>query len=99
MWQHLGCDPLSRIADHDLHDRVEPAHVEMHLAAPRREFDGVDQEVPDDLLQARGVASHGSGVRVRVRVQADHLGVGCRLYGIERTREDDAQIEAADVKT
>ena len=57
---------------------VHALQPHLHAAAARRELDGVREQVPDDLLQAVGVARDGAGPRVEDRLQADALGLGRR---------------------
>ena len=49
---------------------VGAAQAQLHAAAARRELDGVGEQVPDDLLQAVGVAGDGHGRRLQDRLEA-----------------------------
>ena len=59
--------PVSR--HHDLDVGVHALQPDLHAPAPRRELHRVGQQVPDDLLQAVGVAGHGAGARIEHRLQ------------------------------
>ena len=54
--QELCADPLARIAHGELDVRLGAPEVDVDAPAFGRELDGIRQEVPDHLLEARGVA-------------------------------------------
>src|SRR5215203_4011109 len=56
--QELGRDPLPRVGDAQLDAIVQALGHDVDRTARRRELDRVAQQVPRDLLQARGVAGH-----------------------------------------
>src|ERR1044071_239561 len=56
VWQEVGRDTSTRVADGDFDVRVDACQAQLHLAALRRELNGVRQEIPDELLQAVGIA-------------------------------------------
>jgi hypothetical protein len=53
--EEFGLDADAGVGDADLDVRVDPLEEHLHPAALGREFDGVGEEVPDDLLQAIGI--------------------------------------------
>ena len=46
---------------HELDQRLRSAEAQVHPAAVGRELDGVDEQVPDDLLQTRAVPDNHLG--------------------------------------
>ena len=69
--EELGLDADAGVDDADLDVRVDPLQEDLDLAALGRELDGVGEEVPDDLLEAGGVAGDGTGERIEHLVDAD----------------------------
>src|SRR6202011_1097621 len=50
--EDVGRDTLARVADDNLQVRVDPQHVDLDSAAPRRKFDGIREQIPHRLLKA-----------------------------------------------
>src|SRR5215831_16487576 len=73
--EQLAPDPGAGVADHDLEVRVDALERELDPAVPRRELDGVHQEIPGHLLEPVRVAAHRAGARVEERMQLEPLGV------------------------
>src|SRR5690348_12227743 len=64
VWQKLGFDSLSRIADDNLSLISGGLQKQLHLAAFRRELDRVRKQIPDYLLQPIGIAQHRRRMRI-----------------------------------
>ncbi len=71
------------------------AALERHLDAPaaRRELDGVRQEVPDDLLQAIGVAGDRPGVGIQMSDELEALGVDRGPYRVQRRGDHGGEVD------
>ena len=96
--EELGPDADAGVDDADLDVRVDPLQEDLDPAALGRELDGVGEEVPDDLLEAGGVAGDGPGERVEDLVDADALGLGRRHDGGEGGLDDVGEVEPLDVE-
>ena len=72
--------------------RALPIEREMHPAGRRRELDCVRQQVPDDLLQAIGIAHHGATVD-DLRSEVDPLRVRGWPEGIDGGVEDRFELD------
>ena len=93
-----GGDALAGVADDDLDVRVHPLQVHLDAPAPRRELHGVDQQVPDDLLEAVGIAGDPGRPRIEHRLQPEALGLGGRPHGVERRLHDGLQVDRPHVE-
>src|SRR5215510_9200794 len=82
--QKFRLDALAVVADDDADALGVALHSQFDLPAFGREFDGVREQVPDDLLQSVGVAQHHFGLRAEMGDQLDPFRLGCRTYGPER---------------
>ena len=69
--------PLSRDADLDL--PVASGQTNIHLTSGRGEFDGVGQQVADDLLKPRKITAQGPLPGVEQGDDGDVLGVRGRI--------------------
>jgi hypothetical protein len=94
--EDLRGDALPRIADDDLGVRTDPLQVHLHAAVPRREFDGVVEEVPHDLLEPSGIAGHEHRGPLEQRLDADAFRFGRVTDGLERVHDQLAQIYRLD---
>src|SRR5262245_29997560 len=92
-------DPLTGV-DHGDHDmRAMAFETDRDLSSSGREFDGVRQKVPDDLLQTVGVPRHEPRRRIDIGNEFDILGVSRRASDVyrgldDRGQRDQARIEA-----
>jgi hypothetical protein len=66
---------------------------------PRRELDGVRQQVPDGLLQALTIAVDAAAAFVDDRLDPDPLGLGRRLDAGARRGNHRPDIEQLDLQT
>jgi hypothetical protein len=58
--QELAADADARVLHSDFHLRLDDLGLDHYLPALGRELDGVGEQVPDDLLEAVGVALDGA---------------------------------------
>ncbi len=74
--QQLVLDPLACVCDDNF--RVCTGMVEQDLYAPARgrELNRVGEQVPDDLIQADGIAVHGGSRTIEDGFELDALGFG-----------------------
>jgi len=72
---------------------------DVDLAARRSELDGVEQEIPDDLLQAGAVAHDLERKREKAGGEADVFCGGGGADGVDRGGDDGDEVDAFDVKT
>ena len=86
--------PVSR--DPDLGVRTFAVEREMNAAAGGRELDRVRQQVPDDLLQAIGIAHHGSAVD-DLRCEIDVLRLRRRPQSIDRRLDHRFELDRPEV--
>ena len=96
--QELRRDAGAGVVNHDRRLGAGALQPQLHAARLRRELDGVRQQVPDDLLQAIGVARDGADALVDDRVDADLLRVGRRRHGFDRLAHDIWQADLLDVE-
>ena len=82
--QQGRADALPSVAHCDLDVGANPFQQDLHAPALRREFDGVREQVPHDLLEAVGVARDDPGLGVEHRPQLDDFGLGCRPHDLDR---------------
>ena len=75
--QVLRLDAFARIGDGETRVAAGALERELHAAAARRELDRIGEQVPDDLLQARGVAAHHERCRCDERLESHAFRV-CR---------------------
>src|SRR5688572_2812633 len=59
--KEIRLDTDARVGNADFNVRVYALEGDLHVAASGREFDGVGDQVPDNLLQAIRITAHGSG--------------------------------------
>ena len=83
--------PLSSTDEIAIVVRLEQAHL--HPAVLRRELDRIAQQVPDDLLQAIGVARRSAARRDRQQLQADLLGIRRGLHRLGGGPDDAAEVD------
>ena len=77
---------------------VVPLQHHLHRTAAWRELDGVRQQVPDDLLQAAGIAGDRSGRRVEDAIQPDVLGDGRRRHRLDRRVDERERMQRLQVE-
>src|SRR6266480_4334542 len=99
MGELLLADSLASITDNDLDMRIRTLQMDLHSTALWRELYGVDQEVPDHLLQPARVAGDPDGAWVQHALEPYLLQVGGRPYRIDccpdhRLKIDRAYVEA-----
>jgi len=82
--EELRGHPLPGVADGDLDVRVHALEADVDASALGREFDGVGDQVPHDLLQTSRIACDRACLAVEDDLEPDALGVGCRSHGIDR---------------
>src|SRR4051812_3731058 len=70
----LDADAVIRDRDGDL--PVGRPHADLHVALSRREFYGVADEVPDDLLHATRVRHHEACAGIDAHLESQALGSG-----------------------
>ena len=101
-FEHVGeklfVDPLSRVADDDLDVTFRLTKLNLHASLIGRELDGVREKIPDNLLQAVGVARNAIGLCVKGRLDLDALGLSRRAHGIDRRFEDDDKLDRLNIK-
>ena len=83
--------PVSRTRQHRVVALLGQADVD--LVAAVRELDRIRQQVPDDLLQAAGVAGDERGAARGVDAQRDPPRVGGRLDRVHRGLDDGGEID------
>ena len=96
--QKFGLDALSGIADGDFDVRIDAFETNLHAPAFRREFDGVREEIPDDLLQTVGIAGNRSGLRVEQHLQTDVFRFRRVKQRINRRFDDFARLDELHVE-
>src|SRR5580765_5541346 len=86
--QEFRRDARARVADDDRGVAVGLLEPHFHTPVVRRELDRVRQQVPDDLLQAAGVAGDDAQAPVDKGFNADVLGVGGGRHRLDRLAHD-----------
>src|SRR5262245_34103328 len=99
MGQVFLADALPGVTDHDFDVRMGPQKMYLNSPTLRREFHGVDQKVPNHLLQPVGVAGHSDGPGIQHTLQSYLLRVGGRPYRIDGGLDDRLEIDRAHVET
>jgi hypothetical protein len=88
--QKVRRDTLPGISNDELHPWTRVTEFHVHASARRCELHGIREQVPDDLLQARGFSTDDDGrVRVDLHLDADVLGHGRRPHRVHRLDERD----------
>ena len=64
MGKETGADSLAIVDELDLHVGCAILHDDLHQAAAGGEFDGIGQEVPEDLLETGGIGKDKGGAAV-----------------------------------
>ena len=96
--KEVRADALPGVGNADLHIGVrEPSH-DLHRAALVGEFDGIGQEVPQDLLKPAGIAADGTGVGVDHSFQPDVFRIGGRLHRFDGRVDDFRHVDSLDVE-
>ena len=80
--QELGRDADAGVLDDHQHRGRLTRRSDHDLATRRGELDGIGQQVPHDLLQARSVAGNGPDRRLDGDRQPHSLGVGGHAHGL-----------------
>src|ERR1044072_165694 len=81
--QKLRIDALARIAHGDRRVRVVLFDADLNFAAVRRELHSVGQEIPDDLLQPRGIGGDRAEARLGSVLKRDSLRVGGWFHDVD----------------
>ena len=96
--QEVRTDADTGIADDDFDVRVHPLQSHVDATALRRELHRIGQQVPHDLLQAIGIAGHGTHTRIDDGLQAHALRVRGRLDGSDGVVHDQRQFHGLHVQ-
>jgi hypothetical protein len=96
--QEFGIDAVARVAHGD-HETLAPFERDRHLAFRRREFDRIGEQVPDDLLQAIGVAHGHRRPYVQPGHEPDSLCRRRRLHDFHRRRDDRGEVDVGDAQS
>ena len=73
MGQKLGRDAFAAIRDDDFQVRIHPFQRYLYSAVLRREFEGIAQEIPDDLLQPAGITLYRASYRIERHLKSHAL--------------------------
>jgi len=76
---------------------VVGCHVQLDAATRGRELDRVRQQVPDRLLQARGVAGEAGRQRAHAAIERDSLGLGRGPHGVDGDVHDRLHVDGLDL--
>ena len=85
--QELNGDSGAIVADDDFHIRPFAAQRARRLGPSDCEFDRVGQQIPKDLLQARGVAQDGPCEGIEIHVQHNPFRISCRFHTLDSLPE------------
>ena len=96
--QELGRDALPRIDDGD-HRPIAGA-TEAHTDAPAvgSEPDGVDEEMPHDLAEARGITGHDAHRHAELELDGQALRLRDRSRGVGGGANDAAQVHRLQIQ-
>jgi hypothetical protein len=94
MGQELGDDAPSRVAHGNLDRLSDASRGDFHATTRRGELDGVREQVPDHLLQARGVAHDLAFDRLEDACDRDALRLGGGVHRLERHLDHHAQLDS-----
>src|SRR5919204_10165 len=97
--EEVGVDAGARVRDRHLGLAVRARESHAHAPARGRELDGVREEVPEDLLQALGVARDLRGRVVEARLNLDLFGLRGGAHRLDGGAHDRAQLDAPRVET
>ena len=97
MGQDVGADTVAGVTHDDARGIRAAIHPYVDGALVGRELDRVRQQVPDDLLQAVGIAAQGPDRRHRDG-ELDVLGRRRRLHGRRRRVDHRGQVERPDAE-
>src|SRR5688572_6893458 len=96
--EELRSNTDPRIADGDLHVRVDAFETKLDPPEFRCELDGVGDEVPDDLLQTVRIARDVADARVDQGLHAYALRISCGLNRGDGVVDDDGQLHGLNVE-
>ena len=96
--QEFGGDTAPAVGHGDPRVRLRALQAHVDPPARRGELDGVRDQVPEDLLQARRVAQDGAGERLQRRRQRQALALGGAPHDVHRHLEDRRQLDELEVE-
>src|SRR5437867_7805406 len=91
--QDIGRDSFSRIPDAYFRLFPDRGDIDVHLAAFPSEFDGVGQDIANDLLQTREVSAHGNRARLHDELHLDFFARRLRKDHLEGVAHHTSQIQ------
>ncbi len=94
--EEVGGDALPVIANLDACGGAIARETNRDGSALLGEFDGVGEEVPDDLANAVGIAGDVAGDGVEVDLEADIFGVGGRADDVDGFVDEDGKLGGRD---
>src|SRR5689334_5604924 len=97
MRKEIGFDSDPRVADGDFDVRVDPLESYLYSSLFGCEFHRIGDQIPDDLLQAVGVAGD-RGRRVDHRLYSNVLGIGGRPNCLHRLLDHGWQVDRLDIQ-
>ena len=96
--EEIGIDAGAGVADADLDVGVDALEVDLDTAALGGKFDGVGEEIPDDLLETIGVAEHRASKGIHHALETNILGGGGGLYRFDGGLHDLREIDLAHIE-
>src|SRR5262247_3113691 len=96
--QEIRADAFARVAHGDANVRVNALQARFDAASLRGELDGVGEQVPDHLLQARWVAGDLADFRGEISLERDPFGVRRRVDRLNRLLNYRDQINRPDLQ-
>src|SRR5262245_15946199 len=95
--QEFGRNAFARVAHGERQARPRALECHFHSPAFGREFDGVGEQVPDDLLQPLGVPRDLPGLGGEFRGEPDEFRVRRRAHCFDRFADHGAEIKRPDL--
>jgi len=93
-----GLDALPAVAHGDLDGRGDARQPDLDAPATRSELHGVREEVPDHLLEARGVSDHVARAGIQDRRDAYVLRVRRGAHDVDRGLDHAHELHGHDVE-
>jgi hypothetical protein len=96
--EFLG-DSLTCVDDAHFEVAVHPCKTHLHPAGPRRELDGVREQVPDALLKPVGVSPYRPGHRIQDNLQSDPFRFGGMPHRFDGSGDNLLEVHALNVES
>lgn len=93
-----GRNARTAVCDIDAHMLPEVGEIDANVAALWCELDGIREQIPQDLLESRGIPARHHRFGGQSQADGDPLGLRCGPYGVDARADDRREIDRPHVK-